>query len=148
MGRFHISLPGRLRRTSALTAAALTVSAAALAGGLTGASAASAAVPHVSGSGAVQNGYDGGSYNQCLNAENASGHNPKQNGDPVQLWSCSASAQTWSINTTTGVIKNSVDGLCLDAENDSSHNPGQNGDPVQLWACDGGSQQVWYLPIS
>ncbi|MFI7601842.1 RICIN domain-containing protein [Actinoplanes sp. NPDC049681] len=80
----------------------------------------------------------------CLDAKNDSGGNPNNNGDKVQLWTCSgASQQQWDVGGTT--IRNRYGNhLCLDAKNDSGGNPNNNGDKVQLWTCSGASQQDWY----
>jgi hypothetical protein len=91
--------------------------------------------------------------NNCLDAKDDSHSNPYQNGDPVQMWACTAGTnQQWrwevafTVNYATYYkIRNQVSGKCLDAENDSRDNPDNNGDKVQLWTCNGGSNQLWII---
>lgn len=93
-----------------------------------------------------------GSGNQlCLDAETDSSGNPSENGDRVQLWSCTGGTnQLWRFvnnDDGPGEIINALGNKCLDAENDSKGNPTQNGDKIQLWTCTGALNQEWY-PIN
>jgi hypothetical protein len=90
---------------------------------------------------------------RCLDAETDSTHNPNQNGDKVQIWTCSGTLQQgWSLHYSFtdstnvswySVVSDYGSRLCLDAENDANGNPFQNGDKVQLWTCTGSDQQEW-----
>jgi hypothetical protein len=110
------------------------------------------------GSASANTGYEGGVINlggtgrtsMCLDATSDATHSAVNNGDPVQLWSCSTNPappqQLWKFNEdpgSYGTIQNGYGGLCLDAQSDNTHSPKTNGDPVQLWTCNGGTQQQW-----
>jgi Ricin-type beta-trefoil lectin domain len=83
----------------------------------------------------------------CLDAAfDDNGHSPANNGDPVQLWTCTDSYnQTWNTPDpgVWGTIT-SVSGLCLDAVASGATS---NGDSVQMWACNGGLQQQWKVML-
>jgi len=78
--------------------------------------------------------------------------NPTNNGDPVQVWTDSATAnQTFNIipdGSGNFTIVSNVSGKCLDAVWDSHHNPWMNGDKLQLWTCRGTSNQLWHAYAS
>lgn len=84
----------------------------------------------------------------CLDAAfDDNGHSPANNGDPVQLWTCTDSYnQTWNTPDpgVWGTIT-SVSGLCLDAVASGATS---NGDSVQMWACNGGLQQQWKVMVT
>jgi hypothetical protein len=79
----------------------------------------------------------------CLDAQDDNvGHSPFNNGDPVQLWTCTKFFnQTWTAPDpgVWGTIT-AASGLCLDAVKSGATS---NGDSVQLWTCNGGLQQQW-----
>jgi hypothetical protein len=77
-----------------------------------------------------------GAHGLCLDANKTGDHN---NGDVVQLWSCSgASNQMWKENN--GEFINQGGQLCLDAD---ASGTSTNGDKVQLWSCSGALNQRW-----
>jgi Ricin-type beta-trefoil lectin domain len=83
----------------------------------------------------------------CLDAQSDPTHNPSQNGDRVQMWTCAGGLnQTWNINSDH-TITNAL-GLCLDATHDAGHSPTNLGDPIQLWTCNGSQQQQWTLSLN
>lgn len=90
----------------------------------------------------------------CLDAENDSGSNPSQNGDKVQMWTCSGGEnQQWEVYATSNGgyafqnLYGNGNGLVLGAENDDGGNPSQCGDNVQVQTWDGQHvlyQQTWF----
>jgi hypothetical protein len=86
---------------------------------------------------------------KCLDAEKSPGHNPDQNGDKVQLWTCipGAANQQWLVSSGPAPFNGieNGDGFALDAENDATHNPTQNGDKVQMWQWTGNANQLWEI---
>jgi Ricin-type beta-trefoil lectin domain len=82
----------------------------------------------------------------CLDAQTDSTHNPANNRDRVQLWTCNGSQQQqWhTVSNGTNAVIEDAWLLVLDAENDSKHNPSQNGDPIQVWQpLANHSNQLW-----
>ena len=85
----------------------------------------------------------------CLDAKSDAPNSPHNNGDKVQLWTCSgASNQLWDYTAELGNWGNiyNEDGYkCLDAQSDAPHNPAVPGDGIQLYDCNGSLAQQWRL---
>lgn len=87
----------------------------------------------------------------CLDAESDGASNPSDEGDRVQLWSCSgASNQQWelaSVSNGSYAFINEYDTsttIVLAAENDSNDDPTQCGDNVQVQTWTGfQTEQTW-----
>ena len=101
-------------------------------------------------------------YGLCLDARDNSTHNPGDEGDPVQVWSCNGGAQQqWDVEVAKDlsgeqyiVLYNNASPTngpeVLDARNDATHSAGANNDPVQLWSYNETDNQLWGVssPIS
>jgi Ricin-type beta-trefoil lectin domain len=88
----------------------------------------------------------------CLDAEDDADSNPNDEGDKVQLWSCSGAAnQQWTLESVTGgyyLFDNAYgDGLSLAAENDSGGDPTQCGDNMQVQNYTNHYAQAWEFNV-
>jgi hypothetical protein len=82
----------------------------------------------------------------CLNANNA-GSSKGQNGDKVQLWTCTGSSnEMWNITKAQGggwyeLYNQEFSSECLNADDTGGLG---NGSLVQLWSCSaGGGNEYW-----
>jgi hypothetical protein len=98
--------------------------------GLSGATAAQSFGPAVT----VHN-----AYGRCLDADVS---HIGENGDVVQLWSCSGSPQQIWYGSSDNAIHVGYNGRCLDADVNHIF---ENGARVQLWDCNGSAQQRWLV---
>ncbi len=90
----------------------------------------------------------------CLDAETDASTNPSDEGDKVQLWSCTGSSQQqWAVGVgadgTYEIVNQYTPAteatMVLAAEDDSGGSPSQCGDNVQLQNFYGQSQQIWTI---